>query len=304
MGQWIVTQQEAGRALDRWLAERAGVSRKKAKQALDQGAVAVNGRKTALAKWELKAGDRVRLFDVAPTHRDRERRIARKQVTVLFEDRDLIAVAKLAGLVVVPVAGTHESTVVDQVRSYLHRRHPGIRGTYVKALHRLDRDTSGIVLLAKSRAGEQVINQFKRHTTTREYLAIVHGAVSLDAGTVNLPLTKGDFGHGRKVAPGSGGKRAITHFQVEERYTQATLLRVCVDTGRTHQIRVHLASLGHPLLGDRQYGPATDPITVPRQALHATRLLFRHPVEGQKIDLHLPPPADFVRVLDQLRERV
>lgn len=308
MKEWIVNAQEAGARLDRWLVTKARVSRQQAKTWLDRGAVRVNGRRVLIAKWVTTAGARVRVEDVALKGAARDRRAGFERVEVLFEDRDLIAVAKPAGRLVLATEATTESTMVDVVRAYLRRKHPGSRGTYVRALHRLDRDTSGILLLAKSKAGEEIIQQFKRHSMRREYLAIVHGAVERDGGTIDVPLAKGEFGQGRKVVPtragAEGAKAAITHFTVEERYPQATLVRVRVETGRTHQVRVHLASIGHPLLGDRRYGPPHDVVPTPRQTLHATFLGFHHPVTSQKIELKLPPPADFKAVLDALRDLV
>lgn len=305
MKQWIVTAQETGQRLDRWLTERAGMPRKQAKRCLDEGSVAVNGRKVVIAKWALARGDRVQLRALA-SPRQRERVASRQHVHVLFEDRDLIAVAKPPGIIVVPEEGTREPTMVDQVRAYVRRKHPGSRGTYVRALHRLDRETSGILLMAKSKVGERAIALFKRHALRREYLAIVRGAVEVQDGTIDLPLAKGEFGGGRKVMPtdedDAAGKPALTHFTVQERYSRASLLRIRVETGRTHQIRVHLASLGHPLLGDRRYGPPKDPLPLLRLALHADRLVFHHPVTQEKLDLKLPPPADFQDLVDRLRE--
>ncbi len=308
MSQWTVADDDVGQRIDVWLARRAALSRKDVKRAMDQGSVRVNGKRVAIAKWELVRGDRVQLVKVAPTERGRERIANYRRINVLFEDRDLIAVEKPAGITVVPVEGTSEATMVDQVRAYLRRKHPESRGTFVRALHRLDRDTSGIVLMAKSRLGERATALFKRHAIRREYLAIVHGALEEEDGTIDLPLTKGEFGHGRKVVPAVGklkkiGKHAVTHFHVEERYRDATLLKVRVETGRTHQIRVHLASLGHPILGDRRYGPLTDPVPVGRQALHAALLGLHHPVTGEKMELKLPPPTDFAALIDVLRTR-
>ncbi len=307
MKEWTVSENEAGQRLDRWLTERAGITRKQAKRFLDEGSISINGRRVGIAKWELAKGDRVKLRQFT-SPRQRERAASHLRVDALFEDRDLIAIAKPAGMIVVPEEGIQEATVVDQVRAYLRRKHPGARGTFVRALHRLDRDTSGILLMAKSKDGEGAIDLFKRHAIRREYVAIVHGAMSKEDGTIDLPLAKGEFGSGRKVAPtdmaDETGKRAVTHYTVLERYLNASFIRVRVETGRTHQIRVHMASIGHPLLGDRRYGPPEDPLPVPRLALHADRLALRHPVTGAKIDLKLPPPKDFTDLIDRLRESV
>lgn len=307
MKEWTVADNETGQRLDRWLSERAGMTRKQAKRHLDDGAIAINGRKVMIAKWSMAVGDRVQLRKFE-SPRQRERVASRQRVEVLHEDRDLIAVAKPSGVLVVPETDTQEPTMVDQVRAYLRRKYPGARGTYVRAVHRLDRDTSGILLMATSKDGERAIALFKKHALRREYLAIVCGAVESQDGTIDVPLAKGEFGSGRKVAPTDDadetGKHAVTHFTVQERYACASLLRIRVETGRTHQIRVHLASLGHPLLGDRRYGPPQDPLSVPRLALHADRLVFHHPITQEKIDLKLQPPADFKDLIDRLRGSV
>lgn len=308
MAEWIVRKEEAGARLDQWLTTQGRISRKAAKRALDQGAVRVNGRRVHMAKWEIKAGDRVHLDIRPPGGRARERQTAHTRVEVLYEDQHLIAVVKPSGIIVVPTVDTHEPTLVDQVRTYIQRKFPGARGTYVKAMHRLDKETSGIVLLAKSKVADAVIRQFKNHTIGREYIAMVHGGVDKEAGTINLPLVKGDFGSGRRVSPeqtGEGdGKRAITHYMVVERYPTATWLKIRVDTGRTHQIRVHLASIGHPILGDDRYGLPEGMVDVPRLMLHATVLTFRPPENGEKIELTLPPPEDFAAVIEKLRMSV
>lgn len=305
MKQWHITNEEAGQRVDQWLASSANMSRKQAKSLLDGRCVSVNGKVVTIAKWALAAGDRVTVKARA-SHAQRERSIRSERLEVMFENRDIIAVVKSPGMLVVPTEESNEATVVDHVRTYLGRKFPGSGGSYVRALHRLDKDTSGIVVLAKSHLGERVIKQFKRHTITREYLAIVHGRVENFAGTVNLPLSKGDYGHGRKVMPANDedGKRAITHYEVIERYGNATYVRIRVETGRTHQIRVHMASLGHPLLGDRRYGPPEDPLPVPRLALHASRLHFRPPGEKKKQDLNLPLPEDLQGLIDDLRMSV
>jgi 23S rRNA pseudouridine1911/1915/1917 synthase len=300
MAEWIVKEDEGGTRLDTWVAQRARISRKAAKRGLDQGAISVNGQTVVIAKWALKGGDRV-VYHAAPGHGARERRIGHRRVDVLLEDRDLIAVLKAHDMTVVPEDGEQEPTVVDQVRAYLKRRHPGARGTYVHALHRLDRGTSGILLLAKSKAGERAIGLFKRHAIHREYCAIVSGRVLGEEGKIDLPLARGEFSRGRRIAPDAHGKRAITRYRVLERYGQATLLHIELHTGRTHQIRVHLASLGHPVLGDRVYGPPEDPLAVPRLMLHAKRLAFRHPTTGEKEDLKSAPPEDMQIIIDTLR---
>lgn len=373
MKEWLATTADAGKRLDVWLTTKSKLTRKAVKQRIDGGAVRINGKRVAIAKWALQPGDRVKLMDLQRSNSDRERQASFTRLKVLHEDRDLIIVSKPAGVLVLSEVDTAEPTLIDMARAYLRRKYPGARGTYVRAVHRIDRDTTGIVVLALSKAGEKIVDQFKQHRTQREYAVIVHGRVEDESGTIDIPLIKGEFGFGRKVmaqwdvpetpakksvnrstkegrrearekeraaqygdASGSAGdaappksnrgggdciidsddvdelvgvaapvaKRAITHFTVDERYLNATLLKVRVETGRTHQIRVHFSSIGHPLLGDRRYGLADDPVPTPRQMLHATRLAFHHPVTGHKLDIKLTPPPDFTKVVDRLRDSV
>ena len=319
MRQWTVHPTEERSRLDKALVTYAQVSRQQVKRWLDSGVVRVNGRAVVIAKWVVRTGDRLAVEDGGVTEQARERRAGRRFVEVLYEDDTLIAVDKPPGMIVVPEERTTTPTVVDAVRAYLRRKYPSSRGTYIRALHRLDSGTSGIVLLAKSRAGEAVIQQFKRYSVHRDYLAIVQGAVAREAGTLDQPVAKGRFGRGRKaMAVGHrpeaqpkdpllpSGKPAITHFTVEERYRAATLLNIRVETGRTHQIRVHLAAIGHPLVGDELYGPnrphnAPGKLARGRQALHATRLKLRHPVTGDVVDIRSKLPADLVKVIDTFR---
>jgi 23S rRNA pseudouridine1911/1915/1917 synthase len=222
-------------------------------------------------------------------------------VDVIYEDRELIAVNKPRGKVVAE-KGKPEGTLEEDVRKYLLRKFEGARGAYARARHRLDKETTGIVLLAKAKAGLKLVEAIKDHSMKRIYLAIVEGAVPDEDGTVGTPLKKGDFGHGRKVsvAVKGEGKAAVTRYHVVERYENASLLEVELETGFTHQIRVHLASIGHPLIGDKVYNPHGK-IKFPRQALHAERVEFNHPVGGKRLKLKANLPKDMDALIDRLR---
>lgn len=223
-----------------------------------------------------------------------------RYVDVVYEDRDIIAVNKPRGVVVTSEEGT--KTLTDSVHSYIIRKYPGAKAAFVKPLHRLDKETTGIVLFAKSKNGNHLVEDIKNHLVGRIYLTIVEGAVVDDDGTIKRCLTKGDFGHGKKVgiaAPGDG-KKAITHYHVVERYENAAMLEVRLETGFTHQIRVHLASIGHPIIGDKIYNPH-GVIKFPRQALHAAEVKFKHPSSGKLIHLKTRPPSDMEELIDRLR---
>lgn len=305
MSQIIVEKAESGMRLDQLLVKhKLYNSRQAAKAALDAGMVRVGSKRVVIAKWEVKTGDAVTVTRTLLSHKAREKIAGEKKLTVLYEDADLICVNKPAGVSVVATSHSAPLTLVDMVRAYLRRKYPNSRGTFLRALHRLDVETSGAVVLAKSKIGETVSKQFKMHSIDRRYIALVAGAVEDEGGTISLPLVKGEFGEGRKVAPAphGEGRPAITHYQVAERYTDASLLKLRVETGRTHQIRVHCASIGHPLLGDKLYGPEGG-IHTPRLALHAEFLKFYLPGSGKKVECVAKMPKDMQKIIDDCRER-
>lgn len=305
MSQIIVEKAESGMRLDQLLVKHnLYASRQAAKAALDAGLVRVGNKRVVIAKWAVKTGDAVTVVRKELSHKAREKIAGEKKLSILYEDADLICVNKPAGVAVVATSHSAPLTVVDMVRAHLRRKYPHSRGTFLRALHRLDVETSGAVVLAKSKVGETVSKQFKMHSIDRRYVALVAGAVDGEGGTISLPLEKGEFGEGRKVAPAQRGegRPAITHYQVAERYTDASLLKLRVETGRTHQIRVHCASMGHPLLGDKLYG-ADGGIPVLRLALHAEFLKFYLPGSGKKVECVAKIPKDMQKMIDDCRER-
>ncbi len=213
-------------------------------------------------------------------------------------------VEKPANIWSVPQHGSDLPDIMRMVQSYLRRKFPQSKYSYLKPLHRLDAETSGVMVFALSKEGEKLEQQFRSHTIGRRYLAVVHGAIEKSDGVIEAALEKGDFGRGRKarVATGGEGKAARTAFTVKERYANATLVEARVLTGRTHQIRVHLASKGHPVIGDKTYAEQ-HAVKLPfsRQALHATYISFRHPVGGKAFAFTSPMPDDMKHLVDKLR---
>ncbi|MBI2092888.1 MAG: RluA family pseudouridine synthase [Deltaproteobacteria bacterium] len=229
----------------------------------------------------------------------------RRYIDVIYEDRDLIVVNKPRGLIVeseFKKGNSGAGSLCDNVRSYLMRKFEGARGVFIRPLHRLDKETTGLTILAKSKAGLKLSEEIKSHKIMREYVAVVEGKIEKENGTIKVPLIKGDFGHGKKVgvADKNSGKMTVTHFALKERYENASMINLRLETGFTHQIRVHLASIGHPLIGDKVYNPHGK-IPFPRQALHAGRIVFYHPAGGKKIELKAPLPKDMMELIDNLR---
>jgi len=239
-------------------------------------------------------------------------KMADRFIDIAYEDKDIIVVNKPRGLLVVGEKGKQDKTrrrgeesLTDRVRGYLLRKFKGAKGAFVRPLHRLDRETTGLVIFAKSKGGMALSRDIKEHHVVRRYLAVVDGAVEKEDGVIDLSLEKGDFGHGKRVMVASEGegRKAITQFRVIERYENATLLKINLKTGFTHQIRVHLAAIGHPLIGDKVYNP-NGKIKFPRQALHSSELRFNHSVTHKKIEIGSKLPKDMEDLVDKLRELI
>jgi 23S rRNA pseudouridine1911/1915/1917 synthase len=327
--QWKVRPEDSGKRLDAWLCGRlAAVSRKQVKSMIDAGRVRVGGRRVVIAGWKLAAGDAVAILsEKAPrekslrgkttvkragSRREERRPPARRQrlrLHVYYADRDLIIVEKPAGILSVPQPGVSAGDdLTSLVRAHLRQRYPESPGSHLVPLHRLDAETSGVMVFALSSTGERLERQFRDHSIRRAYVAVVAGAMERSDGVIDRPLAKGEFGAGRKVrlvAKGEG-VRAVTEYRVEERYRDATVLVVRVRTGRTHQIRAHLASEGHPIVGDAVYaggrGPAVEGLGFRRHALHASVLGFKHPATKKPLLFRSPLPQDMRDLIDRLRD--
>ena len=298
-----VTELLSGERLDAAAAKQAdNLSRARVQKLIDQGLVLVDGVPQK-ANYRLRAGQLVEISlpELTPAVATAEE-IA---LNILYEDEDLLVLDKPKGLVVHPAAGHLSGTLVnallyhcDDLSGINGEARPGI-------VHRLDKDTSGVLLVAKNDyAHRKLSEQFKEHSITREYLAIVHGNMVLSSGSIAAPLAR----HPRErkkmsVAPAGKGRRSVTHFSVLERFDGYTYLVCRLETGRTHQIRVHLASIGHPVVGDPLYGYKKKQVKLSGQALHARLLGFVHPTSGVHLEFCSEPPAEFMELLGALREK-
>jgi 23S rRNA pseudouridine1911/1915/1917 synthase len=283
---------------DRIVAALAGVSRAKAKELCELG-VLVDGHPVR-AQDRISAGSRIEIPSPPPEEIDRPRPGG---VTLRYEDADLLVVDKPAGLVVHRGAGhrgpTLAATLLERFPELGGVGDPG-RGGLV---HRLDRDTSGLLVVARNQAAYQRLTAaLAARRIRRQYLALVHGRVDPPTGTVEAPI-ESDPRYPRRKRVGPRGRPARTHYRVRELLGPASLLEVELETGRTHQIRVHMEAIGHPLVGDRLYSRRRDPVPVPRMFLHAAGLTLSHPSDGHQLTVASPLPDDLEGVLVELRRK-
>lgn len=297
---FTATEEYEGERLDRVLAmEIEGRSRSFLQGVLKSGNVLLNG-KTAKASARVSEGDIIRIDipesvipDILPEN---------IPLDILYEDGDVLVVNKPKGMVVHPAPGHYTGTLVNAVMYHCGASLSGINGVLRPGIvHRIDRDTTGSVIICKNDLAHQSIaEQLKDHTIVRRYLAIVHGRIKEEELTIDRPLAR-DPKDRKKMAVREDGKRAVTHCRVLARYRDYTYVECRLETGRTHQIRVHMASVGHPLLGDEVYGgKRKTPYSTQGQCLHAHILGFRHPVTGEYIETTAPLPEYFAHLLEIL----
>ena len=292
-----------GWRLDRALADAAPtLSRERLKVLINAGQVSRDGLAVRDPAKRAAAGEVFAVAVPAPTPAHNEAQDI--PLTIAFEDEHLIVVDKPAGLVVHPAAGNLDGTLVNALLHHCGGSLSGIGGVARPGIvHRIDKDTSGLMIAAKTdRAHEGLARQFADHSIERRYLAITRGRPTPAAGKVDAPLARSPANR-QKIAVVPGGKRAVTHYRTLEALTGAALVECRLETGRTHQVRVHMASLGHPLLGDPVYGgrqPVADRLGFRRQALHATRLGFIHPIDRETHVYDSAMPADMQELFTAL----
>jgi 23S rRNA pseudouridine1911/1915/1917 synthase len=295
-------ESDAGRRLDSFVAARMPeLSRSYVQRLIAGGAILVNGDAGKPKNHILKAGDRV-----SPILPEREPlRVVAQDIPLLIvhEDEDLLIVNKRKGMVVHPSHGNETGTLVNAVLFHCGESLSSINGVIRPGIvHRIDKDTSGLLVVAKNDNAHRALSEaLARHDVTREYEAVVYNNFTEDAGTVDLPIGRDPANRLRRAASVKDGRAAVTHYRVLERFGTFTRLALRLETGRTHQIRVHMAHIKHPLLGDPLYGPRRKAFGVETQMLHAGILGFMHPRTGAYMEFSCPPPEEFERVLRILR---
>ncbi|WP_018132392.1 RluA family pseudouridine synthase [Effusibacillus pohliae] len=297
---FLIQEEAAGERIDRFLAERIGdLSRSQIQGLIENGFVLVHDKQVK-SNYKLRAGDEVlvSLPEPEPTEVQPEN----IPLDIVYEDQDVIVVNKPRGMVVHPAAGHMRGTLVNALL-YHCKDLSGINGVLRPGIvHRIDKDTSGLLVAAKNdQAHQSLAEQLKKHTVTRKYIAIVHGVVNHDLGTIDAPIGRHPVHRLKMAVVKSGGRHAVTHFAVLERFKRYTLLECRLETGRTHQIRVHMEFIGHPLAGDPVYGPKRT-LDIDGQALHAQVLGFDHPRTGEYMEFRTNIPDDMARLIEELRK--
>lgn len=290
---------EGGARLDKALADLTELSRSQANEEIKKGTVLVNG-KAAKAKYAVKVGD-VISYQV-PEEEILEYKAEDIPLDIIFEDEDVAVVNKPQGMVVHPSAGHPSGTLVNALMYHV-KDLSSINGVVRPGIvHRIDKDTSGLLMIAKNDTAHNALaTELKDKKSLRKYIAIVHGNLPNDRGMIEAPIGRSEKDR-KKQAVTAKGKEAVTRFQVLERFGDYTLVELTLETGRTHQIRVHMAYIGHPVAGDPAYGPRKT-LKGEGQFLHAQTLGFTHPSTGEEMAFTAPEPAIFQETLEKLRQK-
>ena len=293
--------EHAGVRLDAFLSADGALTRSQAAHLIAEGRVRVNG-KPAAKSARLSGGETVTVD--APQLRETALPPQDIPLDVVYEDDDVIVVNKPTGLVVHPAPGHPDGTLVNALLHHCGDSLSGIGGEKRPGIvHRIDRDTSGLIIAAKNDAAHLALSaQLKDHSLSRTYECLVTGNMKQDSGTVDAPIGRSSADR-KKMAVVPTGRRAVTHWEVVARYPGVTHLRCRLETGRTHQIRVHMAYIGHPILGDTVYGAKKPVPGLTGQCLHAAGLRFVHPRTGEPVELHCPLPPEFTAMLQKLQNK-
>ena len=297
----IAEREQTGVRLDLFLCkELPEYTRSRLKQLIDDGHVMVNGM-TVKSSYKIRFGDKVTV-DV-PDLKEPDILPEEIPLEIVYEDKDMLVVNKPQGMVVHPAAGNYTGTLVNALLSYCGDSLSGINGEKRPGiLHRIDKDTSGLLLVAKNdMAHQSLAAQIKAHSLTRAYKALVHCGFKNDNGTVNLPIGRHRTERKKMAVSYVNSREAVTNYHVLERFGSYTLVECVLETGRTHQIRVHMSHIGHPIAGDPVYGVKKEPFQLNGQLLHAYKVGFIHPRTEEYMEFTSPLPEYFEKILKKLR---
>lgn len=277
------------------------LSRAAVQRMIEEGNILVNNNKTKVA-YKISLGDEITITKDKP--KEIELKAEDIPLDIIYEDNDILVVNKQKGLVVHPGNGNPDGTLVNAIMNKCKDSLSGIGGEIRPGIvHRIDKDTSGLLIVAKNdKAHINMSNQIKNHEVKKTYIALVRGKTKENQATIDMPIARSNKDR-TKMAVSKNGKNAITHFEVIERFDDYTLLKVNIETGRTHQIRVHLSQIGYPIVGDFVYSNGKNPFGVEGQMLHSYRLEFKHPISGKEMKLEAKLPEYFEEVLENLRKK-
>jgi len=299
MNKIIVNINEEKNRLDTYLAkQKKDLSRTMIKKLIEDGNILVNGKKQKTS-YKVQMNDEISI--IIPEPKEISLKAQDIPIEIIYEDKDIIVVNKPKGMVVHPAIGNTDGTLVNAIMSICKESLSGIGGEIRPGIvHRLDKDTSGLLIVAKNdEAHIKMSEEIKNREVYKIYIALVRGVVKENEATINMPIGRSTKDR-KKMAVNKKGKEAITHFIVLKRYPKYTLLQIKIDTGRTHQIRVHMAEIGHPVVGDVVYSNGKNEFGIQGQMLHSQKLKFKHPISGEQMELEADLPMYFKEVLKKL----
>lgn len=295
----IITENEAGQRADVALAAMLELTRSNMQKLLDEGR-AVKGTKVIKSNYKLKLDDEI--IVTLPEPQPLDVQPENIPLDIIYEDEDVVVVNKARGMVVHPAAGNYSGTLVNALL-YHCKNLSGINGVIRPGIvHRLDKDTSGIMICAKNDAAHVSLSeQIQSKTAQRTYLAVVRGNIKTDSGVIETQIARDKDDRKKMAVVKEGGRNAVTEYEVVERFGKYTIVKCKLKTGRTHQIRVHMEYLGYPLVGDPKYSPMKTPFSINGQALHSLTLAFDHPRTGERMEFEAKLPEDLHKVVTRLR---
>ena len=291
----ILVKKKKKKRIDSYLADKTDYSRVTVQRLIDEGKITVNGKKEKVS-YKIQQGDVIKI------EKEEAKQVELKAqdipLEILYEDSDIIVVNKPKGMVVHPANGNPDGTLVNAIMAICKDSLSGIGGEIRPGIvHRLDKDTSGVIIVAKNdKAHINLSEQIKNHEVEKTYIAIVRGNVKENEATINMPIGRSNKDR-KKMAVTKYGKNAVTHFKVIGRHNNYTLLEIKIETGRTHQIRVHLAQIGYPIIGDTVYSNGKNEWGVVGQCLHAKSIRFKHPITGKEMFIEAPLPEYFEKII-------
>lgn len=302
MKEYIVSQEEKGKRLDTYIPSvDTDITRTSAQRLIEDGNILVNG-KNAKVSYKIQENDKISVE--IPEPKQIELKAQDIPIEIVYEDSDIIVVNKPKGMVVHPANGNPDGTLVNAIMAICKDSLSGIGGEIRPGIvHRIDKDTSGLLIVAKNdNSHVKMSEQIKNHEVKKTYIALVRGVFKENEATIDMPIGRSTSDR-KKMAVNKNGKNAITHIKVLKRFDKYTLLQVNIETGRTHQIRVHLSHIGYPIVGDYTYSNGKNEFDVIGQCLHAQKLEFKHPITQKDMCLEAELPQYFKDILDKLKDR-